>query len=72
MQEHLNKPIDVEKLFATLLKYISKKCEAKADHSEAELEEASDDALPDMIYVDTRAGLSRVVGDAKLYEKFAG
>ena len=72
MQEHLHKPIDVEKLFATLLKYISKKCEAKADHSEAELEEASDDALPDMIYVDTRAGLSRVVGDAKLYEKLLG
>ncbi|MBF0235623.1 MAG: response regulator, partial [Desulfamplus sp.] len=72
MQEHLNKPIDVEKLFATLLKYISKKCEAKAVHSEVELEEDSDDALPDMIHVDTRAGLSRVVGDAKLYEKLLG
>lgn len=72
MQEHLNKPIDVEKLFATLLKYISKKCEAKADHSEVELEEDLDDALPDMIHVDTRAGLSRVVGDAKLYEKLLG
>ena len=69
MQEHLNKPIDVEKLFATLLKYISKKCEAKAVPGEVELEEGSGDVLPDMIHVDTRAGLSRVMGDATLYEK---
>jgi len=72
MQEHLNKPIDVEKLFATLLKYISKKCEAKAVPDEMALEEDSDGALPDMIHVDTRAGLSRVMGDAKLYKKLLG
>ena len=72
MQEHLNKPIDVEKLFATLLKYISKKCEAKAGPDKAEPEEVSDVTLPDMIHVDTRTGLSRVMGDATLYEKLLG
>ena len=69
MQEHLNKPIDVETLFATLLKYISKKCEAKAGTGKAEPEADSDGTQPDMIHVDTRAGLSRVMGDAELYKK---
>ncbi len=72
MQEHLNKPIDVEKLFATLLKYISKKGEVKAGPGKAKPKEDSNDTLPDMIHVDTRAGLSRVMGDAKLYEKLLG
>lgn len=69
MQEHLNKPIDVEKLFATLLKYISKKCEAKADPGKVEPKTNPDSTLPDMVHVDTRAGLSRVMGDAALYKK---
>ena len=72
MQEHLNKPIDVEKLFATLLKYISKKCEVKTGHGKAEPEEDSDGTQPDMIHVDNRAGLARVMGDAKLYKKLLG
>ncbi|MCG8552208.1 MAG: response regulator, partial [Desulfobacterales bacterium] len=72
MQEHINKPIDVEKLFATLLKYISKKCEAAAVPGEAEPEADSGGALPEMIHVDTHAGLSRVVGDAALYKKLLG
>jgi len=72
MQEHLNKPIDVERLFATLLKYISKKGEVKAGPGKAKPKEDSNDTLPDMIHVDTRAGLSRVMGDAKLYEKLLG
>ena len=72
MQEHLNKPIDVEKLFATLLKYISKKCEVKAVAVKAEPEEGPDGTPPDMIHVNTRAGISRVMGDATLYEKLLG
>ncbi len=72
MQEHLNKPIDVETLFATLLKYISKKCEAKTGPGKAEPEEGFEVTQPDMIHVDTRAGLSRIMGDATLYEKLLG
>ena len=72
MQEHLNKPIDVEKLFATLLKYIRKKGEVKAVADKAKPVEDANATLPDMIHVDTRAGLSRVMGDAKLYEKLLG
>ena len=72
MQEHLNKPIDVEKLFATLLKYIRKKGEITAVADKAKPETDANAALPDMIHVDTRAGLSRVMGDANLYEKLLG
>ncbi len=69
MQEHLNKPIDVEKLFAALLKYISKKCGVNDRFGKVEPEDIPGGALPDMIHVDTRSGLSRVMGDAVLYEK---
>ena len=69
MQEHLNKPIDVEKLFAALLKYIRKKCEAKEVPG---MVSPKGGELPKMIHVDTRTGLSRVMGDSALYEKLLG
>jgi len=66
MNEHLNKPIEVEKLFGTLLKYIPKKCERK--------EKAKD--LPNKIIehaslksINTTKGLERMMGDEALYKK---
>jgi polar amino acid transport system substrate-binding protein len=64
MNEHLNKPIDVEKLFATLLKYISKKCDADERAQESVAHE-----LPSFKHIDTKVGLSHMVDDIELYKK---
>jgi len=64
MNEHLNKPIEVEKLYATLLKYISKKtdsAEVKIDKEEIE--------LPAFINIDTTKGLKYLSNNKKLYIK---
>ena len=60
MQEHLNKPIEVEKLYTTLQKYIliDKKFEKK------EREE-----LPNFKYIDTTKGLSHLNNNQELYLK---
>ena len=65
MQEHLNKPIEVEKLYKLLLKYISKKENIK------ELIDKEEDVviLPLFKYIDTRQGLSHMSGNKKLYKK---
>ena len=67
MQAHLNKPIGVETLFATLLKFIHKKRDALNSSSTGGAPEES--LLPEMVHIDTRSGLSRVMGDRELYKR---
>ncbi len=68
MNEHLNKPVDVEKLFTALLAYISKKCEpvVSADSQPVEDHAAQFSGFK---CVDTESGLGRIMGDTKLYIK---
>ena len=63
MNEHLNKPIDVEKLYATLLKYISKKTEIskKQPNKEEEIE------LPQFEHLDVEAALKFTMGNKKIF-----
>jgi len=69
MSEHLNKPIDVEKLYATLLKYISRKV------SSEKLVVSSDSSVKCSVLsakfdtIDTNIGLSHMGGNEKLYLK---
>ena len=65
INEHLNKPIEVEKLYATLLKYISK----KIDSSELRIEKKESLELPAFINIDTKLGLSHLADNKKLYLK---
>lgn len=65
MNEHLNKPIEIEKLFATLLKYISKKIEYNTNITEQE----KDINIPNFINIDTNKGLSHMGENKKLYLK---
>lgn len=66
MNTHLNKPIDVEKLYETLLKYLSKK------HEILELVESKDEdeiIIPHFENLDTTLGLKHLAGNKKLYLK---
>ena len=65
MNEHLNKPIDVEKLYSTLLKFISK----KVDSSEIIVENKDDIVLPIFVNIDISIGLSHMANNKKLYLK---
>ncbi|MEA1920329.1 MAG: response regulator [Campylobacterota bacterium] len=64
MNDHLNKPIEVEKLYATLLKYISKKV-----RPEALVLQSENIDIPEFDTIDTHLGLSHMGGNAKLYVK---
>lgn len=68
MNEHLNKPIEVEKLFGILLKFISKKCEITRTDIVQETV-AQPRALPEFRSIDTSVGLGHMVDDVALYEK---
>ncbi|NOQ30514.1 MAG: response regulator [Helicobacteraceae bacterium] len=65
MNEHLNKPIDVQKLYKTLLKYISK----KSDISDTKHSSTSNNLIPDFDTIDKKLGLSHMGGSNKLYSK---
>ncbi len=65
MNEHLNKPIDVEILYETLLKYISK----KVDSTEQTNEYLDDIIIPEFKSIDTKMGLSHMGNNKKLYLK---
>ena len=60
MNAHLNKPIDVEKLYKTLLEFISKKAEAE------EIEEKTDSNLPKFENLDIDYALKLVMGNEKI------
>ena len=71
MNEHLNKPIDVEKLFAALLRFVSKKCDPMftlPENSENQYFES----LSEFKHIDTKAGLKYMMYDEKLYIKILG
>jgi len=65
MNEHLNKPIDVEKLYEVFLKYISK----KSEKSEIVVDEYLDIELPEFNKIDTKKALKLLGGNKKLYLK---
>ena len=69
MNAHLNKPIDVEKLYGTLLKYISKKHEILDADKGKDEEEIT---IPDFANIDTALGLKHLASNKKLYLKILG
>ena len=60
MNEHLTKPINVEKLYETLYKYIEKKIEVVV---------SEEMIIPDFIHIDSIIGLKHLSGNKKLYLK---
>jgi len=69
MVEHLNKPINIEKLYETLLKYISKKAETIKQLDQNISEKKDDITIPEFINIDRSKGLSHMGEDEKLYLK---
>ncbi len=82
MNEHLNKPIEVEKFYGILLKYIDKKCSDSEgngleNHNIAHNKDFSTDLsdeielinIPDFINIDTASGLKHLAGNKELYLK---
>ncbi len=66
MNEHLNKPIEIEKLYETLLNYISK----KVTKSIQDIVEVLDDTkIPNLTNINVDVGLSNLSGNKKLYLK---
>jgi signal transduction histidine kinase/CheY-like chemotaxis protein len=63
MNRHLNKPIDVEKLYATLLEYISK----KTDEIKTTAHQGTDIELPEFEHIDKDYALNLVLGDKKIF-----
>ena len=62
MNEHLNKPIDVEKLYETLLNYISKKT-----NETKKIDKIEDIELPNFDNIDKNKALKLVLGDKKIF-----
>lgn len=62
MNEHLSKPIDINKLYEVLLKYLSQ----KVDSYDSEINEDSI-VLPNFKHINTEAGLHHIGGNARLY-----
>ncbi|MEA3315468.1 MAG: response regulator, partial [Campylobacterota bacterium] len=67
MNDHLNKPIDVEKLYEALLKYISKKEDIKISNKN-DVNEVITSEL-NFKHIDTKIGLGHLIGNNKLYIK---
>jgi len=65
MQDHLNKPVEIDKLYAILLKYMSKKMESS--HKDIAIQD--DINIINFINIDTKAGLSHMANNNKLYLK---
>ena len=64
MDEHLNKPIDIDKLYGVLLKYISKKANSVINNIDRKTLE-----IPNLKYIDTKVGLSHMGENKQLYLK---
>ena len=65
MNEHLNKPIEVEKLYETLLKFLSKKCYVTIENNSLNY----DYTIPTLKNIDVNLGLKYLSGNNKLYLK---
>jgi signal transduction histidine kinase/CheY-like chemotaxis protein len=65
MNEHLNKPIDVEKLYETLIKYITKKAKIVNDV----IKSNDDKEIPIFKNIDTNIGLAHMASNKILYLK---
>ncbi len=66
MNEHLNKPIEIDKLFSILLKYISKKVEKLEVIT---IQNQDDINIPNFVNIDTKDGLFHMNNNKKLYLK---
>ena len=75
MNEHLNKPIDIYKLYEILLKYSSIQTSDDSSLTSDKLQpiERVDDSknleIPEFIHIDTQLGLSFFSGNKKIYLK---
>ena len=73
MNDYVSKPIDPEKLFSALVRWIEPGERIVPDHIKAEARETlSEDEcrpLPDLPGISVRSGLAKVAGDRKLYRK---
>ncbi|MEA3289141.1 MAG: response regulator [Campylobacterota bacterium] len=67
MDEHLNKPVDVDKLYSTLLEYIDKKVQNKELLVDSTNSETVD--IPHFKNIDRSIGLLHMSGNGKLYSK---
>ncbi len=65
MQEHLNKPIEIEKLYEVLLKYIDK----KVDNSEHSDSKKDSEDLFGFKHINSEKGLYHMAGNKELYIK---
>ncbi|MEA3290658.1 MAG: response regulator, partial [Campylobacterota bacterium] len=66
MNDHLNKPIEVEKLYTTLLNYISKKTEV---NSSEDIVDEQTIVIPEFNYIDIKVGYAHLLGNTQLYNK---
>ncbi|MGM0622980.1 MAG: response regulator [Campylobacterota bacterium] len=64
MNDHLNKPIDVQKLYEVLLRFVSEKS-AAVMHSDQEVQTP----LHSIAFLDASQALQRLGGNEKLYQK---
>ena len=70
MNDHVSKPIDIDELFSTLLKWVHPREGEMPDDSAPVLEKKSkDDEIPELEGIDTKSGIARVGGNKKLYRK---
>ena len=67
MQEHLRKPIEIEKLFSTLLHYIPKKVDITM--TTVQTANTKDINIPKFKHIDTKYGLKMMAGNSELYLK---
>ena len=68
MNEHLSKPIDVIKLYQTLLKYLKKTNDLQVqEEDKKELEDSID--IPQTKHINVKIGLKYLVGNKKAYLK---
>jgi len=66
MNDHLSKPIEVNRLYEVLVKFISKK---EVNENIIEQNSCEDVVIPHFRYIDTDLGLSHLAGNKKLYLK---
>jgi len=69
MDEHLNKPIDVQKLYKTLLKYITPKNISQNLNTDETSVEKAEIIIPKFNHINVSIGLNHLANNHKLYKK---